>query len=151
MTTGAEKVVNNPLSGTEMKQLIMEDCQRLIDNEGTLSPHVAFGRVGYSITLTIQTGNVYYPQSKIVVEGGEKLPMVDPPPDASLGATTLQRNITSPNSERVRVGLPVPVVTRDQSGTTQTEMVKYPPQPELGEGDVKVEDTTQQAKQAFAK
>jgi hypothetical protein len=149
MPMDSEKVVNRALSGTELKQLILEDCRKLVDNEGILAAHIAFGRVSYTLHLTIHTGNVYYPESTIKVEGGqpdEKLPLVDPPVDASLGQTTLHRNIISPNAERVRVGMPIPVETRQQDGTRQIEMIHYPPQPELGEGDVSITDTTSQAK-----
>ena len=57
--------------------------------------------------------------------------------------------ITSPNAERIRVGMPVPVITRAQDSTRQVEMIQYPPQPELGEGDVTITDTTPAAREAF--
>lgn len=154
MPTSSERVVNKALSGTETKELILKDCQRLVDNEGTLAAHIAFGRVAWTLQLTIHTGNVYYPESTIKLDGSapsEKLPLVDPPDDSSLGQTTLHRNVTSPNEERVRVGMPIPVETRGQDGTRQTEMIQYPPQPELGEGDVSVTDTTPEAKSKLLK
>lgn len=153
MPTGSEKVINKALSGTELKEIIREDCNKLLENEGILSAHVAFGRVAYDITLRLHLDNVYYPESTITMPGStpltEKIPLVDPSTDATLGATTLTRTITSPNSERVRVGMAIPVETRQQDSTRQIEMIKYPPQPELGEGDVKIEDTTAAAREAF--
>ena len=135
-----EKVVNNALSGIELKSIILEDCKKLLDNEGLLSPHVAYGRLGYTITLKMHLSNPSlndYPS--ITVKGGESVPLKDPSKDAEVAAQTLDRTIDSPNRERVRVGLPIPVVTKGLDGTIQTQQTKYPPQPELGEGDVKLE------------
>src|SRR5882724_1231506 len=135
-----EKVVNNALSGLELRELLKVDFEKLLANEGLLSPHVAYGRLGYTITLKLHLSNPSlrdYPS--ITVKGGEPVPLVNPSKDAEVAAQTLHREIDSPNKERVRVGIPIPVVTRGLDGTTQTRQIKYPPQPELGEGDVTLE------------
>ena len=153
MPTEGEKVVNKALSGIELKELIRLDMAKLLENEQMLVAHVAFGRVAYDITLRIHMDNVFYPTSTITMPGDtlktEPIPLVDPSENATLGATTLTRTITSPNAERIRVGMPVPVITRAQDSTRQVEMIQYPPQPELGEGDVTITDTTPAAREAF--
>jgi len=135
-----EKVVNNALSGTELQEILRADFDKLLKNEGLLSPHVAYGRLGYTITLKLHLSNPMlndYPS--ITVKGGESVPLKNPSKDAEVAAQTLHREIDSPNKERVRVGLSIPVVTKGLDGTIQTQQIKYPPQPELGEGNVKLE------------
>ena len=140
MPTSAETVVNKALSGTETKELLKRDFDRLLANFGELNDYVAYGRLGYRITLTLQTGNAFRPEVTSEVESQEPLPIEAD--DAATSAYELERQIDSPNEERVRAGMPVPVKVRGLDGTTQTEMAKYPPQPELGEGKVSVADVT---------
>jgi hypothetical protein len=148
MPTATEKVLNKALSGAELSEILKHDfVDKLLPNEGMLSAYMAYGRVGYEITLRLMLDNPAqrdYPP--LTVTGGEALPLADPSPEATVGATTLTRQIDSPNAERVRVGLPIPVETRELDGTKQVQQIKYPPQPELGEGQVKVEDTTAAAR-----
>jgi hypothetical protein len=166
--TGKETVVNRALSGDELKKIILADCQRLVDNEGMLSPLVAFGRVGYTITLRLHMDNPYVPNTEITMEsapiagnllaGHEELAAIDRAPlagatdKAEVGAMELERRIDSPNAERLREGMPIPVQTRQQDGTTQMESIAYPKDtfPEVGAGDVKIADVTESAKVAWA-
>jgi hypothetical protein len=161
--TGRETVVNKALSGGELKKIILADCQRLVDAEGLLSEHIAFGRVAYSITLRLQIDNPYAAKDGVTIvsvpkrdSSGqlgvvESLPLASPSPATELGAMTLDRKIDSPNAERLREGLPVPVVVKGQDGTTQTESIKYPPDafPELGPGEVIIADVSAQERARF--
>jgi len=136
-----EKVVNKGLSGEELKRLIEHDViHKLLPNEGLLSPYVSFGRFGYTITLKLHLDQPElrdYPP--ITVKGGESVPLVGPSEKAEVAAHTLTRTIDSPNAERVRVGIPIPITKKGLDGTIQQEMVTYPPQPELGDGNVKLD------------
>src|SRR5437773_8299791 len=96
-----EKVVNNALSGTELQDILRADFDKLLKNEGLLSPHVAYGRLGYTITLKMHLSNPMlndYPS--ITVKGGESVPLKDPSKDAEVAAQMLHREIDSPNKER---------------------------------------------------
>ena len=159
MPTASEKVINRPLSGAELKEVLRKDFEKLLDGEGMLADRVAYGRCAYAIRLTLQTGNVYWPTQVTTADSSrhapldegptpEPIPMTDPPPDATFGATQLDRTIDSPNTERLRIGLPIPVDRKQPDGTKTVEFVKYPPDPnqDLGEGAVKVGDATADAR-----
>lgn len=168
MPTGRETVVNRALSGDELKKLILADAQRLVDNEGLLSPHIAYGRIGYTLTLKLHIDNPYIPDSVIetaskpiagnIVEKQPELaaiesaPLASPSPDAEVGSMELERKIDSPNAERLRESMPVPVLVKQQDGTTSTENISYPEGsfPELGPGEVMIRDATEMAKQQWA-
>ena len=157
MTTLRETAINKPLTGLELAEIIRRDMERVIVGEGSLSAHIAYGRVGYEIILRIHTGNPYMPVTENSVRSRgnadtpevEAPPLVDAPADASIGGTTLTRTITSPNAERVREGLPVPVEVRQQDGTKTVENVVYPKAKDAGDGDVTVVDSTNEAKAAW--
>jgi hypothetical protein len=160
MPSGKETIVNRALSGGELKRIIMSDAQRLVDNEGLLSEHIAFGRVGYTLTLRIHVDNPSVPDSTIAsntqfnkaIPVIEPAPLLDPSPSAEVGAMELERKIDSPNAERLREGLPIPVLVRQQDSTTTIENIIYPPDsfPELGPGEVMIRDTTEMVKQAWS-
>jgi hypothetical protein len=177
MTTLKETAINKPLTGLELSTIIERDFrERLLPNEGSLSAHIAYGRCAYEIVLRLHTANPMMPVTEINVRSRaagvneiderrdadgnvtrearpelaalEAAPLTDATND-SVGGTTLTRKITSPNAERVREGLPVPVEVRQQDGTKTVEQVVYPKQPGAGDGDVKVEDSTNEAKAAW--
>lgn len=161
MPSSSERVPNRPLSGAELKTLITADLERLISAEGLLSPHIAFGRVRYELSLTLHLDNAMRPQSTTVVvsrppsvqalavdeslaaiEGAPPLP--DPSSEAIVSGNVLARTIDSPNAERLRAGLPIPVDRRQQDGTLITEHITYSPDPDAppDSGHVEVVDTS---------
>jgi hypothetical protein len=168
MPSGHETVVNRALSGDELKKLILADAQRLVDNEGLLSPHIAYGRIGYTLTLKLHIDNPYIPDSTITAESKpiagnvieqrpelaaiESAPLANPSPAAEVGAMELERKIDSPNAERLRESMPIPVIVKQQDGTVSTEQITYPEGsfPELGPGEVMIRDATEMAKQQWA-
>src|SRR5262252_1758923 len=97
MPTAAEQAYNKALSGTEVKELLKQDFDKLIANDGSLTDYVAYGRLSWKITLVLQTGNAFMPETTSVSEGGEKFPM----PDAVTEAYEVDHEVTSPNVERV--------------------------------------------------
>ena len=164
MPSSRETVVNRPLSGDELKKIILADAARLLDNEGNLSPHIAYGRVGYTLTLALHVDNPFVPDPSITFESRgiagniiekqpelaaiERAPLDSPSPDASVGALTLDRHIDSPNQERLREGMPIPVHVKQQDGTLALEQVTYPPDafPDLPAGEVMIRDATEMQK-----
>lgn len=152
--TGSEIVTNKPLTGAELAKLILADFERLLLNDGLLSPNLAYGRITYEITLTKHMDNFMLPtdRSFIVsrklndspVEDGPTLK--DPSSEAILDAQRITRTIDAPNMERVRTGIPVPVEVRQQDGTMTTEKIYYPVPEDLGEGNIKSEDVTDEVR-----
>jgi len=157
MPTGTEKVVNKALSGLELKDILRQDFERVLGGEGLLSDYIAYGRISYDITLRLHLDNPMMPESKMTIASKpshdrptiEAAPLVAPSAEAVAAGQNLHRSIVSPNEERLRHGLPLPVITRGPDGTTQTEQVKYPPQPELGAGDMTLTDTTKETREAW--
>jgi len=175
--TSREVVHNRALSGLELKSIMRADFERLLTNEGMLSDYLAFGRAAYEIILRVHQDNPYVPvtESRIaskavgrnVIAGTfkdpdtgeigpprpelaaiEPPPLSNPSPEHVISSLSIHRDIDSPNEERLRNDMPIPVIVQQQDGTKITEMVKYPPQ-EVGEGNVRIEDRTQEAKTAF--
>ncbi len=160
MPTNSERVVNRPLSGDELKILLRADFERLLASEGMLSPHIAFGRIAYTIDLRLHMDNFVMPESHSTIASRppavnvlptkpelaavEAMPLAEPSPKVAVGATRLTRSIDSPNAERLRNGLPVPVEVTQQDSTRTTQHITYPPDafPELGGGDVKIADVS---------
>lgn len=156
MTTSTETVVNRALGGNELKSILRADFERLLDGEGLLSHYLAYGRISYDITLRLHLDNPMARESTIAVASKpsaefltELSPLTAPSPEAVVGATNISRSIDSPNAERLRHGLPLPVVVRQPDGTVTTEHVKYPPQPELGPGNVTMQDASAAARAAW--
>lgn len=143
MPTSREVVVNRALSGAEVRAILEADVAKLLDSEGLLSPYVAYGRFGYYVEVRLFTGNPMTPESSSFVEsrGGAR-----PEADDVVSAGRISRHITSPNAERLRAGLPVTVESLQQDGTKASEQIHYPPQEDLGEGEVELSDTTAAAR-----
>ena len=161
MPTASEKVPNRALSTTELQDLLRTDFQRLLDNFSLLQSCSAYSRIAWDIRLTLHTeqgtaeSNLASRQVAENIISGAKLdehrrqqpprpelrvvgdmPVPTPP---GTPATTLHRDIDSPNAERLRNGMPVPVERRQSDQTTVTEMIQYPPDETLGAGAVAID------------
>jgi hypothetical protein len=164
--TGRETVLNKPLTGTEVKELMTRDFERLIANDGMLAPHLAFGRIGWSISISKHLENPYHPEEESIIrsfptatnllDANPEQAAIDtyplsPPvaPDSLIDANTLHRTVDSPNAERIREGLPLDAEVRQLDGTKTIEQVTYPPLPDLGEGNYSIEDTSEAAQRAW--
>lgn len=155
--TARESVLNKALSGLEIREILRADFERLLDAEGLLSHYLAYGRIGYDLTLRLHLDNPYYPESEVTItsKASDATPLVAPTPltapsaESVASGANVHRNITSPNEERLRHGLTLPVQTRGADGTVQIEQVRYPPQPDLGPGDVALSDTTKSVREAW--
>ena len=152
--TSRETVVNKPLSGSEIKEIIRADVERLLEGEGLLSHYIAYHRLAYDITLRLHLDNPMRPESEVRVASQpsnsapqvESAPLSSPSREASASGVSVYRKIKSANEERLRHGLTLPVVTQGPDGTIQTEQVKYPPSPELGVGDIAITDASASAR-----
>jgi len=148
-----EKIVNRALSGDELKSYLAEVFSKLLANEGILSPHIAFGRVGGSIKLTLHLDNAYFPESSSTIEFGDKVPLEGATAEAEIAEQTASFTMDNPNAERVRLGLPVPVETKQLDGTRQVEHIKYPEEmvEDLPPQQVIISDTTVEVKKRWGK
>ena len=163
MPTQSEIIANRPLSGTEMREIIRQKLDTLMENEGLLTHYVAYGRVAFTLTLKLHLDNSFQRESEIEVSSSpapvndpnptvlEAPPLADPSPDAIISATELDYSIDSPNAERLRHALPVPVDVKQHDGTVSQESVTYPKDESLGDGALTVKNVTPLARAAWKK
>jgi hypothetical protein len=154
--TASEKVPNRALSTAELQDLLRADFQRLLDNFSLLQSCSSYSRIAWEIRLLLHTeqGDSEITTRSLPVAGnilrGEKRGTVPRPELAVVGdmptptpqdavATTLIRTVDSPNAERLRAGLPVPIERRQSDSTTIVENVQYPPDESLGAGNVAID------------
>lgn len=129
MPTQSEKVVNRPLSGVELREYLRSVFNKILENEGMLSPHVAFGHIAGSIKLTLNMDNAFFPQSITSIEfkhEGEIPPGTKIEQVHDESEKEAEWDMDNPNAERVRLGMPVPVETKQLDGTKQIEHIIYP-------------------------
>ena len=142
-----EKIVNRALSGSELKSYLLSICQRLLDAEGLLSEHIAFGKVSGTVKLTLKLDNAYFPESVTAINFDKEDPSAPVTNENEFGQQTATFSMDNPNAERVRLGLPVPVETKQLDGTKQIEHIMYPSDMEgIPEQQVEVKDTTDEGK-----
>lgn len=160
MPTASEKVPNRALSTSELRTLLERDFARLCDNFSLLQSCSSFSRIAWTLRLTLYTDQG--PQDitldsraegkNITMRKPELTVVGDAPVDAALRqlgvSRELRRDVDSPNAERLRAGLPVPIERRQADSTVVTEMVKYPPDESLGEGAVQMTDPDAPAESA---
>jgi hypothetical protein len=157
MPTNAETIPNKALSGSELKRLILEDCIRMCANDTRLSDYAAYGRLSYMITITLNIDNPFSigaPQSTTQpsrtigknllkampeLEAVEPHPLTNPSPEAETIQKQLTRTITSPNAERLRTGMAIPVEVKQRDGAVRSEEAHYPATGEVG--DVVITET----------
>jgi hypothetical protein len=161
--TAREVVVNRALSGPELRKIIHAKLDYLMDNEGLLSNYAAFGRVGFSVTLALHLDNPLSPESSIeyvsrnpavnepdaLLARVESIPLAEPSAEASLSGSQLDYKIDSPNKERLRHGIPVPVDVKQPDGTVSQQIIPYPPDPALGDGNLSLRDVTPATAEKF--
>lgn len=174
MPAGREQIANTPLAGNEVRELILADTRRLVESHGLLSNHVAYGRIGYEVIVRLHLGAAQFDSSSVadvakndtsmksapiarnIVDGHEELRALETPPlagasddDTVVLGERVTRSIDSPNSERLRAGLPIPTMVRNQDGSYRTEYVQRAAQPDLGSGNVRMDDVTDEARSAW--
>lgn len=136
-----EQELIKPLSGSEIKEILVKAFRQALDRDMFLADYVTFPRFSASIAwdaLLIGSSNSTV-KAKISVSSG-----VDPGPGAETQLTGGTEAIPEgdPNVIRKEYGVGVPVLTKDQKGRTVEKLVNY--------GEEKVVDVTQQDQQLQA-
>jgi hypothetical protein len=161
MPTSKELVANRPIAGSDLAKIMLRDLEILLNNDGLLSGHIAYGTVAYEIRYTMHMDNPMLPKSTQRLTSRKapdnadpdapetaitEFPLKEHSPKAAISSTERHRKIDSPNLARIETGLPVTVLGKDTEGHTQERQVKYPPEAVAGE-DPQVEDrdTTREA------
>ena len=143
MPTANELVPNRPLPGSDLAKIILADCEKLLAADGMLTPHCAYGRISYTVRVTLHLDNPSAPNYRSEISSKRRAtaevaanpplgaiepapPLADASPTAVLAATESHRVIDSPNLARMEHGIPVTVERRDMSGHVVEEQLRYP-------------------------
>lgn len=133
MPLASERIANRPLSGSEVKQRILADVKRVLDHDNMFADYLAYGTVSYKVTVEMATSNPFAPGVHATAASGN----LDA--EAELrGGAELERAITSPNTERIAMGLPLKVY--NSTGVSQEIAYGKEMIPDYKEPEVK--DTT---------
>lgn len=139
MPASNEIVANRPLSGTELRNIILRDVDNMLSRDGMFTPHIGYGRAAYEIVIKLHLDNPGYPHHDVVVQSREpakgdtsttadvhKPPLQNPSEDSVVAGMERTRNIDSPNLARLELELPITVQVRDgQSGAMVDQQVTY--------------------------
>lgn len=135
MPASHETVPNRPLSGDEVRQIILKDVDNILTKDGMFAGHMGYGRISYRIRVEMQLDNPQFPEHKVEVTSrnpAKNFKPEDPrrsvaaPPMKSLvegepGAPSdihsigvqRERVIDSPNHARLEHGLPITIDKKD--------------------------------------
>lgn len=159
MPIASETVPNRSLSAPEVRELLTRDFTRMLDGLSILQSCAAFGRVSWHLKLIIFNEQgvptdidlTSRAEAKNLIEHTPSLAAVESHPLSPVEtegeqltainrlARTLSRNVVSPNAERLREGLPVPVDIKQSDGTTRQETISYAPDPTMNEDVTELE------------
>lgn len=159
MPTSNEIASNRPLSGTELRQIMLNDLANILSLDGMFSLHIGYGRVSYKLRVEVQIDNPAYPKHTVqtqakaaaVNEPDETLRALTPPPipspsEASVfAASERTRVIDSPNHARLEHNLPITILQRDGNDGILKEREVHYNNEGLEPGNVVDEDVTEQA------
>ena len=157
MPASTEIVNNRPLSGRELREIMLKDLADILDKDGMFSGHIGIGRAAYKITVQLHLDNPSYPEHVTTVrskqaasnetdEGKKHIepgPLKEPGAEAVVVALTREREIDSPNHARIEHNLPVSIMRRDPTdGLLKEEQVFYDNK-DLAPGPVKDTDISE--------
>ncbi len=137
-----ESQSNSPLSGIELKDIIVRKVEDVLQQDGMLASHIAYNTASFEITVKIKTSNPMVPiwKNKIrsvkstkqeveknpTVAAIESFPHVDKEGEESIKHGVVQQiDILSPNQSRVENGIPVPIRYRNSDGEFKEERAYY--------------------------
>jgi hypothetical protein len=153
----SETVKNLPLTGPELKELILARMREALDREWMFLPGTSYPRVAWSAEVTIQTANPRAGGTVAVRARREKSVEGPPPlagdPESGVVAFSVGETVENPNLTRVGMGMPIAVTRVEKDGKSPfgrvvSETVKYAKEdyPELPPAKV-----TRREKEAAAK
>jgi hypothetical protein len=122
-----EQVLNKPLSGHEVRKIIVSKLEQVLAGDSRLSEFVAFPSFQFRLDLALVLTGAPEPHDKIerVIEGGVGDVTSDPNLPATAITHSLSQDKMPPNEARVDAGLEVPVLTRDEKGREVEKGIKY--------------------------
>ena len=124
-----ETVINKPLSGTDVRRIILSKLETVLATDSRLSDFVAFPAFSFKLDIAIILAGAAEPHDKInreITGGQNERELTDNPDQAATIVTQhLEQGPMPPNQARVDAGLGVPVLSRDEKGREVEREVKY--------------------------
>ena len=121
-----EQVLNKPLSGEEIRQMIVKQVEKMLAGDSRLAAHFAFPACSFSVKVHIdlahsQLSPVDRETSGVMNENPNthNYPRIESV-DEEISVPELP-----PNEARVEHDIPVPVLAKDDKGRTVEKRVKY--------------------------
>lgn len=104
--------LNDPIDGSELKQIILERISRALDRDSTLADDIAYA--GFSLSFEIRLKYLRSKTADTLVWGEEKegVETLDQPTETA----TDTYSTDSPNTAREEHDLPVPVMVQTPNG-----------------------------------
>jgi hypothetical protein len=117
------EILNQPLSGEEIKSIILAKIKRALDNEGRITNFAAYPSFRFVADISILVPGAVHDQIDRQVEGGVG---EMPPGQPATGITvTAGQEEVHPNVARQQAGLGIPTLTTDQQGRSVEKAVVY--------------------------
>ena len=116
-----ETTLNKALSGKEVREAILFDIRRALENDDRLSEHFAFDSFSYKISFYISLPTGVQTEFSREIGGGVG--------DVGEPDETIQSEVArppqAPNDVRYETEQPIPVLSTDDKGNTVEKMVSY--------------------------
>jgi hypothetical protein len=119
-----EQVLNKPLSGTEVRKIILSKLEQALAGDTRLSDYIAFPSFQFRLDLAILLTGAVHDKINKTIESRAGEP---DNPDAPVQAVThhLEQSPMPPNEARIDAGMGIPILTRDEKGREIEKEVKY--------------------------
>ncbi len=116
-----ESTLNKALSGAEIREAILFDVKKALENDDHLAAHIAYDGFAYKVKLDVSLPSAI--QQEFTRElSGEKGKL-----EGVLGVDEIEteRPLQPPNEVRYDTEQPIPILTTDNEGHTVEKMVSY--------------------------
>jgi hypothetical protein len=120
-----EIVLNQPLNGAEVREIIMAKIKETLDLDTRLHEMMAFPSFRFTADIAIVLTGAVHSEVSRTVEGGVGDVNADPSEPAMHVVAHAEAMEMPPNQARVEAGIGVPVLTRDEKGRPVERLVKY--------------------------
>lgn len=117
---GFEQVLNKPLTGAEVREMIISKVRRAFDGDTRFADYVAFRAVEFEIDIAVKMHGAAIPEVNHALSGGaiteEAATTGDIGKDTDIVVLHDHQPAMPPNEARIEHDLPVPVLVPGKGG-----------------------------------
>jgi hypothetical protein len=121
---GIEQVLNRPLSGAEVRQIIVAKIERMLAGDSRLADFIAFPAFRFHADIGIVLQGAVHEEISRELDGGQGDMVPNAEDEQTIVSHTSQTEMP-PNEARVDAGIGVPVLTRDERGREVEKLAHY--------------------------